>query len=260
MKFIIRDDDLNYFSKPSDIERWYSDIFSKNIPVGFAAIPFVRKDSDVYVGAGSSGQEYPISGNLELVNYVKQNKNIEILQHGCFHENTNGVFEYAKSGGLFEPTQKGKAELEKAFGSSVGIFVPPHDWISAHGILAIEDSQMDIIRGRGAGLRNFIWRKEYLKNFFKMLFFRFPNYISVKARVYSCVFGFGGHREMCSYRLEDPDIFAGLDYVNKRDGVFVVVCHLHYFDEKKKNRLNDLIAKARAFGAQFSLPGEIFKT
>jgi hypothetical protein len=48
MKFVIRDDDLNYFSKPSDIAEWYKDIFAQGIPVGFAVIPFVKPTSDVY--------------------------------------------------------------------------------------------------------------------------------------------------------------------------------------------------------------------
>ena len=86
MKFVIRDDDLNYFSQPADIDRWYTDIFAQGIPVGFSAIPFINPKKDAYqIGNSSEDKEYPISENTGLVAYVKDNPFIEILQHGVTH-------------------------------------------------------------------------------------------------------------------------------------------------------------------------------
>ena len=139
MQFVIRDDDLNYFSKPSDIERWYADIFAQHIPVGFSTIPFVKPVSDVYTaGAQEEEKEYPVSGNAELVAYVKSQPLIEILQHGTTHETKNG-YEYSKTSGLVADTRRGKEELQNTFGTQFhNVFVPPHDWIGNHGICAIE--------------------------------------------------------------------------------------------------------------------------
>jgi hypothetical protein len=101
MKFVIRDDDLNYFSTPADVERWYADIFAAGITVGFSTIPFVKPVSDVYPkDIPPSDAEYPVSRNAALVEYVRNNERIEILQHGTTHETVlkgqRKVFEYAR--------------------------------------------------------------------------------------------------------------------------------------------------------------------
>ena len=267
MKFVLRDDDLNYFSTPEEISRWYDDIFAMDIPVGFSAIPLVKPTSDVYTdNVSKENAEYPISRNEELVSFVKNNSRIEILQHGTTHENKveNGrtLFEYAGRISRGEAT-RGREELEHAFGAPVSIFVPPHDWIDSEGILSVEAADMHIIRGRGAGLRNWIFRPAYVAIFFRMLWFRFVYLFSprnglLKVPAYPHVLNFGLHKELCSYRLEDADVFAGLEYVHRHNGIFVVVTHLHYYDTEKKARLLQLIARARELGAEFVRPSTIF--
>lgn len=259
MQFVIRDDDLNYFSKPADIERWYADIFAKHIPVGFSTIPFVKPTSDVYTaGTQTEEKEYPISRNTELVAYVKNQPLIEILQHGTTHETKNG-YEYSKTSGLVDDTRRGKEELQNTFGTQFqNIFVPPHDWIGNHGVRAIESVHMNIIRGRGAGLRNWIPRFAYLRIFFMMLAFRLAYAFKATFPAYPYVLDFGKHKEVCSYRLEDTDVFDGLAYAKRRGGIFVVVTHLHFFTDEKKRRLLDLIEKAREYDAEFVAPSALF--
>ncbi len=259
MKFVIRDDDLSYFSKPSDVEEWYHSIFAQGIPVGFATIPLVKSVSDVYVkDVALSDTERPISGNAELVEYVRHTPYIEVLQHGTTHETKDGVFEYARRVPLTE-VQRGKEELEKAFGREVSVFVPPHDWIGEYGIRAVEYAGLHIIRGRGAGLRNWIMRPAYVRNFFKMLWFKWLVKLpSGKTPAYPSVLDFGEHKEVCTYRLEDADVFEGLEYVRKQDGIFVVVAHVHSFTPEKKERLARLISVGREYGAEFVRPSELF--
>ncbi|HUD02677.1 MAG TPA: hypothetical protein VMR46_01475 [Candidatus Paceibacterota bacterium] len=258
MKFILRDDDLNYFSTPADIERWYADIFAQGIPVGFSAIPFVTPQSDVYTAdSPHKDEELPISANRELVEYVQRQPLIEILQHGTTHETKRGIFEYARAVPIGE-AKRGKEELEKAFGQKVTVFVPPHDWIGSAGVRAIEAAGMDIIRGRGAGLRNWLWRWQYAAIFVRMLGFKLVHSLRGVVPAYPRVLDFGKHKEACSYRLEDKDVFEGLTYAHQKDGVFVVVVHLHYFTKEKKELLIKLIAKACEYGAEFTRPSQLF--
>lgn len=258
MKFVIRDDDLNYFSTPEDITRWYEDLFAQGIPVGFSAIPYVTPLSDVYTADAVPGDtEYQISSNTDLVSYVRQNPLIEILQHGTTHETVDGVFEYARSVPRTEAL-RGREELERAFGTSVTVFVPPHDWIGSSGIRSIEHAKMDIIRGRGAGLRNLIPRVAYVLLFFKMLGYKAWHAVHGKVPAYPHVLDFGLHKEVCSYRLEDTDVFKGLDFAHKKDGIFVVVTHVHTLDEEKKELLIKLIKKAQDYDAEFVRPSELF--
>jgi hypothetical protein len=257
MKFVIRDDDLNYFSKPADIEGWYKDIFEQDIPVGFATIPFVKGTSDVYKESDED-REFPISQNRELCEYIKSNKLIEIVQHGCNHVSKEGTFEYAQKINLVPDTLRGKSELERAFSQNIKVFASPHDWINTQGVVAIEMGGMDIIRGRGAGLRNWIWRWQYAYVFIRMLVYRFPKYISTAPRVFPYILNFGKHKETCSYRLEDSDIFDGLNYVKVSDGIFVVTVHVHTLNKEKKIKLLKLIETARKLGAEFVPPSRLF--
>jgi peptidoglycan/xylan/chitin deacetylase (PgdA/CDA1 family) len=254
MQFVIRDDDLNFFSTPADIERWYADVFVQKIPVSFATIPLVRGMSDVYTNnAPKDEREYPLGNNAELCSYLKNNPLIEVMQHGTTHVTKDGVYEYARTQGLVEETLRGKAELERALGKAPRVFAPPHDWIGTHGVIAVEAAGLDVIRGRGAGLRNWLWRRQYAVIFVKMLWYRALHHFA-----YPHVLNFGKHRELCSYRVQDSDVFEGLAYAHKKDGIFVVVMHLHAFTDEKKKRLLELIKQARGLGAQFVLPGAIF--
>lgn len=265
-RFIIRDDDLNYFSMPEDVERWYADVFAQGIPVGFAVIPFVKPSSDVYpfyppsehTPTSVEDKEYPLSLNTELVEYVKNNPHIEVMMHGCTHETKDGVYEYAQQRDLIGDTLRGKEELTHAFGEPPRIFVPPHDWINTAGVKGIEAARLHLIRGRGAGLRNWLWRWQYATIFLLMLVFRFPRYISMAPPVYPYLLNFGKHKELCSYRLEDPDVFEGLEQMKKANGIFVVVAHVHTLNEDKKERLRQLIDRARSLGAEFVGPNDVF--
>ncbi len=259
MKCIIRDDDLNYFSAPKDVERWYGDLFKEGVPVGFSVIPFVKPSSDVYVGGEEfEEREYAMHENKALVAYAQMQPWIEILQHGTTHETVDGVYEYARTVSR-EETKRGREELEKAFGRKIAIFVPPHDWINSSGIRAVEAAHMNIIRGRGAGLRNWLPRWRYLMIFCRMLPWRLSYALRGKrAPAYPYVLDFGKHKELCSYRLEDDDVFEGLAYAHRKNGVFVVVTHLHFYTEEKKERLRSLIEKAREYGAEFIFPSVAF--
>lgn len=265
MKFVIRDDDLNYFSSPDDIKKWYQEIFDMEIPVGFSVIPFVKPSSDVYTNRDvythfEIEKEFPISNNKELVKYIRSNNLIEVLQHGCTHQTKNGVFEYCQDKNLIKDTLRGKRELENAFNCDVRIFVPPHDRISNHGIEAIEKARLNIIRGKG--FRNFLIRKEYFLNIPKMVLhvLRYPDRTRMPA--YPYVLDFGKHKEAYSYRLNDnnlEELLMGLEYVKRKKGNFIVTAHLHDFNEKRKNNLLEIIEKARNLGFKFVKPSALFE-
>ncbi|MDB4984645.1 MAG: hypothetical protein JWM20_824 [Patescibacteria group bacterium] len=260
MKFIIRDDDLNYFTKPADIEKWYAGIFSRGISVAFAAIPFIKPSSDVLCGAPSEPDiEYPISGNRELVDYVKNNKNIEILQHGCIHVTEDGVFEYRKHERLFEDTKRGKEELESAFERKISIFVPPHDALSNYGIKAIESQNLNVIRGLGSA--NFIFRFEYAVAIVKMILHRlaFPNKSEMPA--YPFTLDYGKHKESYAVRLGEERLdylLRSLRYANSKRGNFIVTNHFIVTTSKEMENLNALIDEARRLGFEFGRADDLF--
>lgn len=257
LKFVIRDDDLNFFSQSSDIEKWYKDIFSQNIPVSFSAIPFVKGESDVYV-TNKVNKEYPIGENLNLVTYIKSNKdNIEILQHGCTHETVKDIYEFSKKSGLFMEVKRGLDHLISIFGE-IKIFVAPHDSISNHGILAVESVGLNIIRSKG--FRNLIFRSKYFIGIFKMFLHRIKNLNRFTAPAYPYVLDLGGHKEVYSHRIINDKrlIKEWLNYAAKHNGNFIIVTHLHYFDDNMKENLLYTIEEAKKLGFSFVKASELF--
>jgi hypothetical protein len=261
IKFVIRDDDLNYFSTPADIERWYGEIFAKNIPVGFSTIPFVKPISDVYTAAANSGdKEYPISRNENLVRYIREQKLIEILQHGCTHETRNGVFEYQKKQGLIEETLRGKKELEDALDVPINVFVAPHDQFSNHAIKAIENAKLNVIRSKGS--KNFFWNKRYIGSFLKMLFYR-VRYLYTRGKkmpAYPRVIDLGKHKEAFSYRIElgKELLLQGLKFAQMHGDHFIIVTHLHMLTEEQKKLLGEVIEHAHTMNVVFARPSDLF--
>lgn len=262
MKFVIRDDDLNYFSTPDDIERWYADIFSQGIPVGFSTIPFVKGTSDVYVGNEAVGndREYPVGENRALIDYILRNPLIEIMQHGCTHETLNGVFEYQKKSGLFGETARGKQYLENIFKRAIGIFVAPHDQISNHGIRAIEAARLNLIRSKGS--KNCILRASYITVLLNMVGHLIAHGVRSREQMppYPYTIDVGKHREAFSIRLETnpKDLYRAIDFLAQKNGNMVMVTHLHTLTPEKKQILNDILAYAKKAGASFVRPSELF--
>ena len=259
--FILRDDDLNYFSTPSDIQRWYGDVFAQGVPVGFATIPFVRPNSDVYTGATQKeDREYPISENKELVEYVRANSLIEILQHGCTHVTENGIFEYAKETGLEADTVRGKTEISAAFGIEPQVFVAPHDRISNHGLLALEHAQLNLIRGKGT--RNFLPRMQYVGAFVRMALHRvrFGRLSRDEMPAYPRTLSLGGHKESFAIRIEsgEESLLRALHYADARAGNFIVTMHVHDMTEQKKEKLRALIQEGKKLGFTFAKPSALF--
>jgi hypothetical protein len=255
--FIIRDDDLNYFSSIEEIESWYKDIFTDNIPVSFSTIPFVKGGSDVYV-EDKLNKEYPLGDNLNLIDYIKSNNNIEILQHGCTHETINGVYEFKKTNGLFEEIKRGNNYLKELFGH-INIFVAPHDSFSNHGIRAVESLDLNIIRSKGS--RNFIFRHQYFIGIIKMIFHRIGHLNRYNAPAYPYILNLGKHKEAYSYRItKDKNLLKKwLNFSAKKNSHFVVVTHLHYFDKETKESLSFLINEAKNLGFKFVKASELFK-
>jgi predicted deacetylase len=259
MKFVIRDDDLNYFSAPADVDRWYSDIFAAGIPVSFAVIPFVTPHADVYTRADAPYREYAVSENTELVSYLNNQSLAHIMLHGCTHETVDGIFEYQKISGLTKDTLRGKAELETSFGP-ISVFVPPHDQISNHGLQSLEVAGLNLIRSKGS--KNILVRFSSLVVAFKMLLHRLRFITKPRTLIpaYPHVVSLGRHQEAFAVRIESGTerLIGWLRYAYEHDGDFVVTMHIHDMTEEKKETLRTLIKEAKRLGAQFVPATELF--
>lgn len=139
MKLFIRDDDTSYFTKVSELEEAYKDIWDFG-PINLAIIPYaVETFKQGILGSQHQNQvEFFIGENLELVDYLKlkiQEGKINIMLHGYNHLYRQdiggkvnypfGIPEFLYTENQYEKIRKGKVALESLFNVEIKWFIPP---------------------------------------------------------------------------------------------------------------------------------------
>ncbi|EGA63707.1 DUF2334 domain-containing protein [Vibrio brasiliensis] len=139
IQFVIRDDDLSYFSDIELIERLYQGVW-KEFPITFATIPYQKGTI-----AGHMPLEYwhtntvfPIGENVALVNYIKskiKEGRVDLVMHGIHH--TYRFDRHKIVPELKEPSpnfavqlREAKQYLEEVFMTEINTFVPPSNTMS----------------------------------------------------------------------------------------------------------------------------------
>jgi len=141
MYFCIRDDDTSFFTSPEELEKAYGDI-TKWGPVSLAVVPFHRAGTSKAIPERHRGRwtVHPLHENTELVSYLRQrvlDKKFEIMLHGYHHDEPGCHREFVCGKDLARKAGEGRNYLEDLLGTSVRIFVPPHNAIGSKGLKSI---------------------------------------------------------------------------------------------------------------------------
>ena len=134
---IIRDDDTNAFTPPECLEQLYRPFLDRGMPVNLAVIPAVRREAKtpagnregfLFAANGHAEEINPISLNPALVEYLRGEPNLRIVQHGCHHD----TFEFSidDEAELSQRIEKGASHLADAGFPAPKTFVAPHDKFS----------------------------------------------------------------------------------------------------------------------------------
>ncbi len=144
---LIRDDDINYFTKPQMLETIYSNAWHEGFKVSLSTIPLQKGLNDLGVPPQyrQSGLLYSITDNPLLLEYLKskiKERSVEILQHGVSHTYDNSHRgEFSGNSALKEKILKGQGILLSAFETEPKFFVPPAEDIS--------ETNLDLLRELG---------------------------------------------------------------------------------------------------------------
>ena len=139
--FIIRDDDLCFFTDPSEIESLYGDIWNE-FPITFSTVPWQKgtKAGHIPVMYWHSSRIYPIDENQKLVELIKtavDTGKADIALHGVHHnyDIVNGTFrpELVRfNGDAKEQFRAARKYLSNLFGTNVNVFVPPSNTMAPY--------------------------------------------------------------------------------------------------------------------------------
>lgn len=258
MKFALRDDDTNFFTKPEELERIYAGIWD-DIPISLAVVPCQRsmKIRSIPQKYWKGNSKFPIGENTSLVNFLRKQikkRRVSIMLHGYSHRDYKNGFEFEKGHGLYDKVKEGKEYLEELFDVKVKTFVPPHNSLSIEGTRAVVQNGLNIVGAFGhrpweriPGVVNVI---NFLKLFSFMLKYG-------REKRYPYVLDFDNHKEFGCYSLigstHFEDLFARLRFAEKKKGDFCVATHYwEVLAADLKPTLMQLIREAQTIeGIQF---------
>jgi hypothetical protein len=227
--FVLRDDDLSYWTDINEIDYLYKDLFDKGIKISFATIPkSIRSKNlgDFKTFYQLKGSDTLIHKNVDLVMYIKdllKKDRIEIMLHGYNHnyylksrnklyeatfenkKNLSDLNQKFKFIGeyninnfdlLLRKTYEGKQYLEDTFEVKIKNFVPPSNQISRSGIKAITNNKLNL-----SGLIGFSYDRENTligyKTFLKRIIFKLRN----NGIHYPYVSDYGKHYEFAAMSI-----------------------------------------------------------
>ncbi|MGF1697566.1 hypothetical protein L4C54_18040 [Vibrio lamellibrachiae] len=168
MKINIRDDDMNFFTKPSELKNSYDELLG-SIPITFATVPFITQNFFnmlTYSGSrdetlikmrehegvmdsnqlGDYYQNYPIGRNLELIKLIDAlGSNAEIALHGNEHRFYQHGAEFKSKYIHKEKIRDGKSYLEAVFKRNIRLFVPPSNMINFYHLKNMKDNDLSLL-------------------------------------------------------------------------------------------------------------------
>ena len=266
MKFAIRDDDTNYFTKPADLERAYKGIW--NIcQVSLAVVPFhaSTKSGSIPSKYWRDNKTFPIGNNRPLVAFLKKKireKKVSIMLHGYSHKNYSGGPEFVAGDNLYEKAKEGKAYLEKLFGVKIKTFVPPHNRLSEEGRQAVARAGMNIASHEPfyPWIRPLNYSLMVKKSFYFIKTAQFLNYSS---RFYPFILDFKDHKELqCSPLVPS----TSLEQLKRHfllalntNGVFCLNTHYWELDKKLKKKLDDFLRWTKTYSPRYVPTDQLFR-
>jgi len=276
MKFAIRDDDVNFFTNPTELEYIYKELWQQNICVSFSVIPFAVKS--YYCGDRErfyqDEKQNPVGENKELVEFLREKikeKKVSIMLHGFSHQYKVAVdkksepvlatqdnlinFRKNKLGKnlcwygeyswkpyeqMKKETKIGKEYLEDLFQIKITVFVPPSNDISKEGVKAVAECGLNISGTIMLSKFNRPVNIYSIRNWFLRIWWRL-NY----NKIYPYVMNYGRHKELCAYGLVPNVTFENLkqqfNFCRKINAPFVL--SIHYWEIIEKTYLKDIFCQ-----------------
>jgi hypothetical protein len=228
MEFCLRDDDTSFFTSPDDLERAYGEI-SRWGPVSLAVVPFHRAGISKAVPEKfrRGWSVHPLHENPALVDYVRRgisDGRFEIMLHGYHHDERNGRPEFVCGKDLVQKVFEGRRYLEDLLGTSIRVFVPPHNAIGREGLRAIARAKLHL--GCVAGVRSGwpLLSPATWKNWLKLRRWQRSGGVGIP-----WVLNFGDHREIAGTPVTPVSTVEhnkkAFDAALKLGGVFCAATH-----------------------------------
>lgn len=262
VKLIIRDDDVNFFTRPDDLKSVYADDAFHDFPISFAAIPMVMDISTSGACPETAGNAVPrwIGDNAQLVQYLSARASaglVDILQHGITHSykfergKRLAEMQWRQEPELADEICEYRSKLSKLFDYPISVFVAPSNKISRYCMRAVATSEMNF-----SGIISM--------NFDRDVSFRSVcNYArrwwtrAIVGLPYPAVMDYGDHHEMNACTLQGYDYLVKMyRYCEKHN--YPMAINVHYWHLRDNpSELQELVRFVAFAREQSAIPTKL---
>lgn len=260
MKFIIRDDDVNYFYTREQLFQWFEGIW-EICPISLCVIPYVKGHFFRWCNPSTSGDRqafynddgiYPIGDNKELVTAINEwicEDKVSVSMHGIYHRNPDQNAPEVKNNyitGAELYTDKdisndivtARLYLRSLFRSCINTFSAPQNMISRDGFRSLIKVGMNICTDLPS-LRDIgtYWQIIGVDNYLKLLLYRMSK--SNYKKVYPFLLKSKESSIVSHFRLQPVthinSLYEEIDRVYNQKGIFILSTHSYGFDMNMKD-------------------------
>lgn len=269
MKVALRDDDTCYFTSPETLERVYHDVWDR-LPVCLATVPFAigYQRPGIPEAHWTSGVSFPIEQNTALVPFLKQQiaaSRVSIALHGYTHQDYPNGYEFQAAPDPERRVREGLAYLQSTLGTSISVFVPPHNALSKRGLAAVSGAGLNLL-GSFLSFRPSMraWDAHTLANWWRVRSYRAATGRSKRDQfVYPHVLRYATHKEFGCHSLIPgttvEQLMTGFEEARRAGGDFCIATHYWEVDQAIKNVLLRCLDRiARVPGVRFVQAEELF--
>lgn len=248
----------------------YGDVWQR-VPVCLATVPFAvgYPRAGIPEAEWHSGRRLPLDQNPELVAWLRRQiseRRVTIALHGYTHEDYPTGFEFQAAPDLGRRVLEGRAYLERLLGTSIRVFVPPHNALSKRGIDAVSRAGLNVL-GSFLSFRpsNRPWDGRTFSNWRRIRRFR---RVTDRDRsdplVYPHPLRYRRHAEFGCHGLVPATTFehltAGLEEARRFGGDFCLATHYWEVDARLKNIMLRFLDHAEKVpGVRFVAADELFE-
>lgn len=254
VQLVIRDDDMNFFTKVEDIEFVYKDF--GDFPISFAVIPHVLDVSTIGACPDTKGNITPkdVADNIKLVEWIKErlkDKTCDVLLHGINHNYKyfgnvrKAEMQWRDSQfDLCSQIKHEKERLSVLFDYKISCFVAPSNKITKYCLKQVTDADLDFsgivpikpnVDFTVGNLFN------YLRRWWVRLFYKIP---------YPGVLKYNNHKEVNACLLQSYDYLVSMyNYCEKHN--LPMAINVHYWHLRDNPVELEMLRK---FVMEYALP------
>ena len=269
MKFALRDDDVNFFTRPEQLERAYGAYWDL-LPVSLAMVPAhaTTRSKAIPPGYWEGDQEFPLEDNPTLVDFLQElieRGRATPMLHGYSHKNYPDGYEFQVGPDLPARLRRGRVCLERLFERPITTFVPPHNALSRRGIEALDAVGLNVLGSFLSfrpGQKPWEWRT--LPNYLRINLYRLRTRRSRRQRlIYPFPLRYKRHAEFGCHLLlpwtQADELLAGFEEARRLGGDYCLATHYWEIDDHMAGVLRKVVEHAERAGARFVPADALFE-